>query len=553
MSGRTTIFIFFAILVLSGVALAKEQKLDIKVEPAADTRFRISISFTGNESGTTAINLPNEWGGQRELFKAIHGLNASPATVRLTETDAAHRKTLTHRPGERITLSYLIGQDFEGPFANSVRYRPVVDKDHIHWIGNTVWALPAWDDATLVKVTIEWKKFPKNWKLANSFAAGKRKQSSFLKIGELRQAIFVAGDFRIIRTKAAGNQVNIAIRGAWQFTDAELAEMTRKIVEVERNFFNDHSQKYYLVTLVPIDAGGPNSISTGGTGLTDSFALFSTSNARLDRFRQLLAHEYAHNWIPGKLGGMPAKDEQSLYWFSEGFTDFYTYELLHRGNIISEREYVDRYNELIREYIQLPVREAPNERIVKEFWSDQYVQRLPYLRGLLFATNLNAAIKRASGGKRSLDDVIHDMFKAARSSKQELSFESLAAAFRVYLGEDPMPLMRRQLINGELIVPAADALGPGIAQATVEIPIFELGFDFDKFVKDRIVAGLDPNSSAYAAGLRNGQQRTGGFSFSFGDTSKEIELKVKDTEGEKTVKFLPIAPKRLTVPQYILH
>jgi predicted metalloprotease with PDZ domain len=84
------------------------------------------------------------------------------------------------------------------------------------------------------------------------------------------------------------------------------------------------------------------------------------------------------------------------------------------------------------------------------------------------------------------------------------------------------------------------------------MPVFELGFDFDKFAKDRVVADLDPNSSAYAAGLRNGQKRNGGVSLAFGDTTKVVELKVKDDEGEKTIKFLPIARTRLDIPQYVL-
>ena len=82
------------------------------------------------------------------------------------------------------------------------------------------------------------------------------------------------------------------------------------------------------------------------------------------------------------------------------------------------------------------------------------------------------------------------------------------------------------------------------------MPVFELGFDFDKFAKDRVVADVNPNSSAYAAGLRNGQKRNGGVSLAFGDTTKEVELKVKDDEGEKTIKFLPIARERVAIPQY---
>lgn len=548
MLGR--ILLFFLILIGSATGiLAKPASLRITVEPAGSA-FRVSIAFAGEADGTTNLQLPNEWGGQRELYKSVRNVSVSAGAI-LNDTDEPFAKTISHKPGQKVTVIYEIAQDFQGQLKNAVRYRAVTDANYIHWIGNAIWVLPEWDDQAEADVSIEWKGFPKTWTVANSFATGKRKQKRQAKLGELRSSIFVAGDFRLAATKSKGNDINVAIRGKWQFTDAELAEMIRKVIETERDFFADHSQKYYLVTLVPIDEG-PNAMSLGGTGLTDSFALFATPNATIPRFRGLLAHEYVHNWIPGRLGRMP-ETEQSLYWFSEGFTEFYTYKLLLRGGLITPAEYVAAYNERIREYYMMPVRTAPNERIVKDFWTDRNVQRLPYLRGFLFATNLDADIKRASNGTSSLDDAIRELFEASKAKPQPLSFESLAAHFSKHLGTDATPMIKQYLIDGELISPRAEALGNGILQETVETPIFELGFDFDKFAKDRVVADLNPNSAAYAAGLRNGQQRNGGVSLAFGDTTKEVELKVMDGEGEKTIKFMPVARERAKVPQYRLN
>ena len=318
--------------------------------------------------------------------------------------------------------------------------------------------------------------------------------------------------------------------------------------QTERDFFADHSQKYYLVTLVQTDEG-PNTSSFGGTGLTDSFALFATPEASVDRIRGLLSHEYAHNWIPGKLGQMP-DPEQSLYWFSEGFTEFYTFKLLLNGGLITTSEFASAYNDRIRDYYVLPVRTSPNDRIVADFWKDRNVQRLPYLRGFLFATNLDAEIRVKSGGKTSLDDAIREMFADSKIKKNPLSFESLTQLFSKHLGRDASVDIKKYLIEGDLIVPREDGLGNGFTQQVVQMPVFELGFDFDKFAKDRVVADVNPNSSAYAAGLRNGQKRNGGVSLAFGDTTRELELKVKDDEGEKTIKFLPIARERVAIPQY---
>lgn len=546
MLGRT-LSLSLLLLAAALTATAKPHELKISVEPAGPSAYRVAITFAGDLDGATNLVLPNEWGGQRDLFNAIRNLTVSKG-VTLADTDKPYLKTLRHQPGQKVTVTYEIAQDFQGRLKNAIRYRPVIDASYIHWIGNTVWALPEWEEQDVNDVQIEWKGFPKTWKIANSFSTGMRNQKMRAKIPELRSAIFVAGDFRLTTTKAKGNDINVAVRGEWQFTDAELSEMIRKVIESEREFFSDHSQKYYLVTLVPLDEV-PNAISLGGTGLTDSFALFATQNATLRRFRSLLAHEYVHNWIPGRLGRMPER-EQELYWFSEGFTEFYTFKLLRRSGLITSAEYAAEYNDRIREYYMLPVRNASNERIVKDFWTDQNVQRLPYLRGFLLATNLDADIRKVSGGKASLDDAVLELFAASKASTIELSFDSLASVFSKYLGTDAAQMMRGPLLEGETIVPGSDALGSDFVRAVTQMPIFELGFDFDRFAKDRIVADLDPNSSAYAAGLRNGQKRTGGVSLMFGDTSKEIELKVKDDEGERTIRFLPVARQRLEIPQF---
>jgi predicted metalloprotease with PDZ domain len=544
MLGRTFLFTFL-LIVTAAAASAKPAELKIAVEPAGSA-YRVSVTFAGDADGSTNILLPNEWGGQQELFRAIRNLSVSKGTT-LADSDKPFVKTLTHQPGQKITVTYEISQDFQGPLTNAVRYRPVTDAIYIHWIGNAVWVLPEWDEQTDNDISIEWKGFAKSWTVANSFGTSRRKQKFQAKLSELLSAIFVAGDFRITTTKAKANDVNIAIRGKWQFTDVELTEMIRKVIDTERDFFGDHTQKYYLVTLVQTDEG-PKALSFGGTGLTDSFALFATPNATVSRLRGLLAHEYAHNWIPGRLGRMP-EPEQDLYWFSEGFTDFYTYKLLRSGSLITAAEYAEAYNERIREYYLLPVRNEPNDRIVKDFWTDRNVQRLPYLRGFLFATNLDADIRNASEGTASLDNAIKELFAV---SKTPLSFESLTAIFSKYLGRDITSSVNLYLKDGATIVPQPYALGPDFTQRITEMPVFELGFDFDKFAKDRVVAELDPNSSAYAAGLRNGQKRIGGVSLAFGDTTKEVELKVKDDEGEKTIKFLPIARTRLEIPQYQL-
>lgn len=542
--------IAFAAAVAAMPAVSNEKRLDYSIEPAGSgsAAYRITVTFKGDDDGSTEIELPNEWGGQAELYKAITDVRVVSNGATISDRSAPHIKAISHRPGAKIALQYTLTQDFTGPLKNDVRYRPVVQNDHIHWIGYTLWVRPKWNDEDKITVTFDWRGLPKEWTLADSYGTDGRKRTAQIQFEDLGQTITVAGDFRLSKTLAAGKPVNVAIRGKWNFTDGELAEMVRRVIESQREFWKDNSQEKFLVTLVPLDEG-PNAFSFGGTGLQDSFALFATPNAEVARLRGLLAHEYFHNWNPTALGKM-GEPEQHVYWFSEGFTEFYTYYLLHRSGIISEAEFIDTYNALIREYYMLPTRNEPNARIVRDFWNDRNVGRLPYLRGLMFATNLNAEIKRVSGGRYSLDNVMSDLAAANRAAPQTITFELLRSAFQKYLGYDPADLIERQIVNGELIAPSEDSLGPDITLEKAEIPVFELGFDFDKFAKERVVSGVVSGSAAHDGGLRNGQTRNGGISLSFGDTKTPIELKVKEGGAEKVVKYVPVAKKGNLIPQF---
>ena len=147
----------FVVIAFVISALGKANDLKILVEPGMDSHYAITISFLGNSSGKTDLALPNEWGGMRELYKAIGPIKISPADAVISETSDPAVKSVTHKPGERITGTYQIAPGFEGQYNTEKRYRPVIDKSHIHWIGYAIWILPDWKDDDQVNVVLEWR------------------------------------------------------------------------------------------------------------------------------------------------------------------------------------------------------------------------------------------------------------------------------------------------------------------------------------------------------------------------------------------------------------
>ena len=538
----------------SATAQSRTRELKYTLEPILDKaglRFRIDLRYRGDATETTRLVLPNRWGGQSRLYQTVRNLRIISPKGRLSDTDEPHVKLVNHQPNQMLQIQYELVQDFAGnPRGSGGRdyYRPILQPEYFHWIGHGAWVYPQWDEHETILVTLEWKNFPRSWTLANSFAVKTKNQRFQATLEEFIHAVFAGGDFRIQSIPVRGKAVYTAVRGSWQFSDPTFAEMVQRIVTVERDFWRDQRAAYYLVTLLPLESS-PGSINIGGTGLTNSFANFASTNSEIDRFKHLLAHEYFHNWNSVKLGRLQEPDKL-LYWFSEGFTDYYTYLLLLRSGLISLDEYIQRYNSWIREYYLSPVRTANNQRVLQDFWNDDDVHDLPYRRGFLLATNLNALIRSYTAGRNSLDDAMRDMFRAAQGRDRLLTTELIGEHIGGYAGRDVLPDIRRYIDNGETIMPEKNAFGPHIEVEMVGLPLFELGFDLERLLKEKTIAGVVESSAAYRAGLRNGQSVVKRSPISVGDATKPVELTIRTAQGDRTIQYYPATQKTVRVPQF---
>ncbi len=537
----------------AAVSGAPSRSMEVTLEHIASgpqPRVLIEARFAGGASGKTALRLPSKWAGQSELYKCIANLKVLSPGATLTDGAEPHRMVITHAPRQQLQIRYELIQDDPKVLApgRGAGYRPVVQPGWFHWIGHTAWVLPDWSLDDPASIKLDWRKLPAGWSVSNSFGASEREQKFRASRHELEHAVFVGGDFRVKRAAVRGKPVFVALRGQWGFTDNEFLALIGRIVELEREFWRDFDYPHYLVTLLPLESR-PGFVSIGGTGLTNSFATFVVPNVKLDDLKFLITHEYFHNWNTLGIGRMK-EPEQLRYWFSEGFTDYYTWLLQLRGGLVSLEDYVADFNKALREYYLSPVNTADNQRVQREFFSNGEIGRLPYWRGRLLAAAWNAEIKRKSGGKQSLDDAMRDLHRTGRKQKGfEISEETINEFVRRYTGADMSPQIAKHIDRGELIAP--DSLGPCAQLESVSVGEYELGFDPDALRTKAVIAGVKPGSAAYEAGLRDGQKVLRRSIYA-GDPTKPVELTIKDGEQEKVVKFLPVSRNQKMVPQFKL-
>ena len=280
--------------------------------------------------------------------------------------------------------------------------------------------------------------------------------------------------------------------------------------------------------------------------LTHTVLLFRDRGRALDfGFRYVLAHELFHTWNAGEIRS------DGLYWFSEGFTDYYARLLLLRAGLISTDEYARDVNRVGREYAQSPARNRPGDEATRGFYAGSDLSRLPYQQGMLLAARWNAQIRTATNGRFSLDDALRDLRRSARAADAPVTASDVTGAVLKYAPHaDPLGDVRRVVAQGGTLDPEPGALGPGFALRLARIAPFEAGFDARATLDTRVVSGVKPNSHAFWAGLRDGQEVLGCAPWTPGDANGRIVLTVRDAGGSRDIEWTP-AGDPVPVPQFV--
>lgn len=506
----------------------------------------VEMAFAGDEDGETRLALPNEWGGNVQLWKHIEALSVDGGT--LDEVGPAQR-VIRHRAGAPLTVRYRLVNGYEGDPAPGTGnpYRPVIRPTWFQLIGDAAFVEVAGRQAAPVQV--RWAGWPKAWRHASDLDHGQMGRP--LRAQELIDSVSVGGTALSIEERAiAGGRLRFAMLGDWDFKSGAFADELATIISAQRRFWGE-SEGPFLVSLTPIAAKG-DWRSTGGTGRGDGFAMFSTRNGG-GALRYLVAHEHIHSWVPAQVGRMPA-DERKAYWFSEGFTDFYALRTLLGSGQWSLEDYVERLNEELAAHDSSPARSWTNVRLADAFWSDRAAQKLVYRRGMLLAYRWDQRVREETGGARDLDDVMRAMRARAKGpGEAPLVADGLAQAMKQVAGIDIADDLKRLVEDGEGFE-LPDGLFGDCARVVRETrgvfeqgwtakPVSGGGYVFDK---------VRPGSNAWKAGIRDGMVLLGRSAGVPGDERQDFVVGVKDEAGQRKITYRPVGDGTYLLRQVVL-
>jgi predicted metalloprotease with PDZ domain len=124
---------------------------------------------------------------------------------------------------------------------------------------------------------------------------------------------------------------------------------------------------------------------------------------------------------------------------------------------------------------------------------------------------VDARVRKASGGKRSLDDLVLEMNQrrgAKPDAKSDAKPVDMAALWPQLLVRELGPsgtALHEAMLAGEVIVPESDDFGPCFKRTVKKVRRFELGFEPASLVGDvKTIRGLQAGGEAAKAGLRDG-------------------------------------------------
>jgi predicted metalloprotease with PDZ domain len=503
--------------------------------------FRIVLDFVAADGTATAIQLPKEFAGFTNAYRYVSiqkGKNIESVSLNKMDSSVV---LLQHKPKQTISFVYTLRNSLVDSLpGKQPAYSIIIKPGYFSIPGHVLFAYPKKDSILPANIKINWVNYPKGWSNINSFGNNYAVQTlPNIPMPLFVSSIWCGGDFRVYPFIVNKKPVYFAIRGKWKFKDADMQSMVQKTIAAQRAFWNDYDINQYTVTLMPFLTDSEYSYSYQGTGLTNSFATWATNNKQTSpaSLTYLYNHELMHHWIGNVIEN--EQPEELQYWFSEGFTDYFTWRNMLENKFITQTQYNRSVDSVFAVHYSDPLNESSNNSIKDGFWTNYQLQKLPYNRGRIFAFYLDALIKKQTNEQKDLKTMMIELLKECSSKRKKFNNSLLVEIIKRVAGNDISPIIDEHILNGRFI--SLEEWNAVIPDGFIlkEVPIFSYGFTTDKggLSLHATITALDEHSNAALAGIKMGDVIKG-YSIT-NNPAQEGEITVARNNEKIKIKFLP--------------
>jgi predicted metalloprotease with PDZ domain len=417
--------------------------------------LKVQMNLLGDVDGETQLRLPNEFGAASHLYRCFSRLRSESGQVLLLSTDSLD-VLVKHDANDYISISYEVIQDWKGAAPSvALAFRPWINSAAFHILGVGLFIAPY--TKTGYTVSVKWQGFPSDWLIHNSYGSRSIAQTWMVDDTRWMESVFIGGTgWRLLETQVASQPIHLAIRGdGWNFSDTAVLALLNQTVTYQRSFWQDYAIPYYTVTMVPLKSHDSYS-SYLGTGLVHSFAVFATpvTDFELSDVALLFHHELMHDWIGVKIrnGGRP--NDMQLAWFSEGFTEYFSYLNQLDCGMLDTSAYITVINQrFFKGLWESAVAEQPNSYIAANFFNNRGANELPYLRGFVFAYHLDRLMEKQTQNKRRLRDVMLEFLNYYYKGNRDVltNFDHFVDILTKETGQNIKKMHEDYIITGKLI------------------------------------------------------------------------------------------------------
>lgn len=450
-------FIFILLNVLFLIFIRPLQAIEVtnlsytiqypSISEKKEPKLIVTVKFETNNSEFEFF-LPNTWAGILDYNKNICHIKALSTHTQIFDTSKSYIKKIVNKKKTPIIIEYTVSGKNSMPrhaYANRIH------DDFFSFFGYGVFGYPEIDTFKNRPISIFWK-IEEGKNIINSFSKNNLSQHLNISIQQLKHATYYGGDFVLSDIMIANNHIFLVSKNVSLRTNRHLEKYIKKIVSAQRNFWNDHNYHFYLISACHDDSLDSFYI---GTKVENAIVLFFNENSFrfLKNLMFLVAHEHWHTWLgSGKLRQSYSNSMLDL-WIHEGFSDYYAGITLLKSGLIPLQEYIDYYNEKLKDYFNSPYHKLTNAFIANQGYSNPEMLHIFYTRGHIAAHEIDFALKAQSNPVFNLDNIILNLY--SRAQKEKNGFLTLSSV--VFLNE----LKKYHVyVNEDKFYPSKDALGP---------------------------------------------------------------------------------------------
>ncbi|GBF80124.1 M61 family metallopeptidase [Aphanothece sacrum] len=397
--------------------------------------FQITLEINNWSDSVLNLKMPVWTPGSylvREYARYIQDFSAQStdqAQVLVSEKVSKNHWIINTENINNITVNYRV-------FANELTVRTnQLDRTHGYFNGAALfYFIPGLEKQPItVKIIVP----DLQWNISTALpkVSGSSNQFYASDFDTLVDSPFEIGLHSVYEFEVLGKPHKYAIWGQGNVNPHKLIEDTKKIIETEAKLYGGLPYDDYLFILHLTNNG------FGGLEHKNSCSLIYSrfgfrDKDKYNRFLQLVAHEFFHLWNVKRIRpkGLETFDyEQENYtpslWFSEGTTSYYDLVIPFKAGIYDNQTFLGLLAKEITRFLSIPGRKVqPLKEASFDAWIKLYrrdnnsdnCQISYYLKGQLVSLLLDLLIRSKHKNKRSLDDVIRQMWE--QFGKTEMGF-----------------------------------------------------------------------------------------------------------------------------------